>query len=65
MTLLQLKMFIDELCNREDLEADVYLSDRFNDYEIKENYKVEDDQIIIDCEKKGSILEGKHRVMGR
>jgi len=71
--LLELKKFIDSLCkpfeklNPEALpEVEFRLTDRFNDYAIEDCILgIDDNVILINCSKKGSALEGKHRVMGK
>ena len=71
--LLQLKKFIDKLCgpfekfNPQALpEVEICFTDRFNEYEIDDCILGIDNNVIqISCRKKGSALEGKHRVMGK
>ena len=72
-TLKDLLDFTASLCdpvlqmNPEALsKLEVVFTDRFNEYEVDDVILGVDNNIIqISCRKKGSALEGFHRVMGK
>ena len=58
-----------ELINRFDKLSDdtkVVLTNRFQEFVLSRSciYDGEDNALIFECEQQGSVLQGKHRVLG-
>lgn len=65
-TLGELKNLIDRLYTEvSDPNIKICLSNRFQEFELDSRIAMIDNTIVIPCYENGSVLKGRHRVMGK